>query len=85
MFPRWLEAELSEPEAADRLFVDLAGRIKVRKFEILEPSLHSIFIRLAGNTLADGGNTDTSGPETGSPGTYGSIRTSGSDKEDLRA
>ena len=80
MFPRWLEAELSSPESADRLYVDLAGRIKVRKFEILEPSLHSIFIRLAGNTLADGGS-----PDIGSPGTDGSIRASGSEKEDLHA
>jgi ABC-2 type transport system ATP-binding protein len=58
MFPRWLEAELSGPEAADRLYIDLAGRIKVRKFEILEPSLHSIFVRLTGKDSMDKDNLD---------------------------
>jgi len=53
IFPRWLEAELSGEDAADRLYADLAGRIKVRKFEILEPSLHSIFVRLTGNSSPD--------------------------------
>ena len=53
LFPRWLEVELSSPDAADRLYMDLAGRIKVRKFEILEPSLHSIFVRLTGNGSPD--------------------------------
>ena len=57
LFPRWLEVELSSPDAADRLYIDLAGRLKVRKFEILEPSLHSIFLRLAGNdcTVSESG------------------------------
>jgi ABC-2 type transport system ATP-binding protein len=60
IFPRWLEAELSGEEAADRLYADLAGRLKVRKFEILEPSLHSIFIRLTGSNNPDDGNPDDS-------------------------
>ena len=49
IFPRWLEAELSDIDAADRLYAELAGRLRVRKFEILEPSLHSIFVRLTGS------------------------------------
>ncbi|MCF7942774.1 MAG: ATP-binding cassette domain-containing protein [Spirochaetia bacterium] len=53
MFPRWLEAELSGSEAADSLYRDLAGRIRVRRFEILEPSLHSIFVRLTGGSRRD--------------------------------
>jgi ABC-2 type transport system ATP-binding protein len=47
-FPRWVEVELDGPEAADRLYRDLAGRVRVRRFELLEPSLHAIFIRLVG-------------------------------------
>lgn len=54
-FPRWMEAELDGPEAADRLFRDLAGRVRVRRFELLEPSLHSIFIRLV---VTEAGHAD---------------------------
>lgn len=61
LFPRWLETDLSSPESADRLYVDLAGRIKVRKFEILEPSLHSIFVRLTGINNPDNGNPEANG------------------------
>lgn len=47
-FPRWTEVELDGPDAADALYRDLAGKLRVRRFELLEPSLHSIFIRLVG-------------------------------------
>jgi len=47
-FPRWMEVELKGEDAADRLSRDLAGRVKMRRFELLEPSLHAIFIRLVG-------------------------------------
>jgi ABC-2 type transport system ATP-binding protein len=56
IFPRWLEAELSGTDAAERLYADLAGRIKVRKYEIMEPSLHSIFVRLTGSSNPDESN-----------------------------
>ncbi len=48
-FPRWLEVELKDDESSDRLYRDLAGRVRVRRFELLEPSLHSIFISLVGS------------------------------------
>ncbi len=51
-FPRWMEVELKGENAADQLYRDLAGRVKMRRFELLEPSLHSIFIRLVGNDNA---------------------------------
>ncbi len=54
-FPRWLEVGLKGEDAADRLFRDLAGRVRVRRFEILEPSLHSIFIRLVGGDANENG------------------------------
>ncbi len=52
-FPRWMEVELSGADAADRLYRDLAGRLRMRRFELLEPSLHSIFIRLVGGDAAE--------------------------------
>jgi len=51
-FPRWMEVELKGENAADQLYRDLAGRVKMRRFELLEPSLHSIFIRLVGSDNA---------------------------------
>ncbi|MBN1519992.1 MAG: ATP-binding cassette domain-containing protein [Spirochaetales bacterium] len=56
-FPRWVEVELQGEDAADRLYTDMAGRLKVRRFELLEPSLHSIFIRLVGAERS-GNNAD---------------------------
>lgn len=47
-FPRWLEVELRGDDAADGLYRALAGRVRVRRFELLEPSLHSIFVSLVG-------------------------------------
>lgn len=45
-FPRLMEVELENMDASDDLYKALAGRIKVRRFELLEPSLHSIFLKL---------------------------------------
>lgn len=47
-YPRWIEAELTEPDSADRLFKDLAGRVSVTRFERVAPSLHRIFVNLVG-------------------------------------
>ncbi|MBU0936636.1 MAG: ATP-binding cassette domain-containing protein [Spirochaetes bacterium] len=47
-FPRALEVELASVDDTDSLYSALAGKLKVRRFELLEPSLHSIFIRLVG-------------------------------------
>ncbi|OHD17502.1 MAG: hypothetical protein A2087_06880 [Spirochaetes bacterium GWD1_61_31] len=52
-FPRALEVELADYEDTDKLYCALAGRVKVRRFEQLEPSLHSIFIRLVGAAQED--------------------------------
>jgi ABC-2 type transport system ATP-binding protein len=46
------ELEL-EPEAvAGRILSAIAGRIDIRKFEVQEPSLHSIFLRIVGGDRA---------------------------------
>ena len=47
-YPRWLEAQLRPGCDADELFRALAGRVKVRRFEVVAPSLHKIFTSLVG-------------------------------------
>jgi len=47
-YPRWIEVELKEETDSDLLFRSLAGRLKVRRFETVAPSLHKIFIHLIG-------------------------------------
>jgi ABC-2 type transport system ATP-binding protein len=48
-FPRHLEAELKEGAKADDLLLAVAGKISVRRFELMHPSLHKIFVKLAGD------------------------------------
>jgi ABC-2 type transport system ATP-binding protein len=45
------ELELEPDAVAGRILSTIAGRIDIRKFEVQEPSLHSIFLRIVG---ADG-------------------------------
>lgn len=47
-YPRWLEAELRPHSDSDELYRALAGRVKVRRFELVAPSLHKIFTSLVG-------------------------------------
>jgi ABC-2 type transport system ATP-binding protein len=47
-FPRWIEAQLRPSAEPDELFRALAGRVKVRRFEVVSPSLHKIFTSLVG-------------------------------------
>jgi len=48
-YPRWIEVELKEGADPDRLFTAVAGRLRMRRFEAVAPSLHKIFVRLVGN------------------------------------
>ncbi len=43
-YPRWAEVELADGRSADDLFAALSGRVSVRRFEVLSPSLHKIFV-----------------------------------------
>jgi len=52
-FPRWIEAQLRPGADSDELYRALAGRLKVRRFEVVAPSLHKIFISLVGDTSAE--------------------------------
>jgi ABC-2 type transport system ATP-binding protein len=47
-YPRWIEVELAPGSDPDDLFRAVAGRLRVRRFEVVAPSLHKIFIRLVG-------------------------------------
>jgi ABC-2 type transport system ATP-binding protein len=51
-YPRWIEVELKEGADSDALFRALAGRLRVRRFETVAPSLHKIFVRLVGGEEA---------------------------------
>lgn len=45
-YPKYVEITLKDDADADTILPSLAGRISVRKFEIVAPSLHNIFIDL---------------------------------------
>ncbi len=52
-FPRYQEVELASAEDADKLLREVAGKIRIRRFELIQPSLHTIFLKLVGGK-ADG-------------------------------
>ena len=43
-YPRWVEAELAPGVSADQLLGYLVGKVSIRRFEVVAPSLHKIFI-----------------------------------------
>lgn len=45
-YPRYIEIALADGASPDTLLEQLAGHISIRKFEIVAPSLHNIFISL---------------------------------------
>jgi ABC-2 type transport system ATP-binding protein len=47
-FPRWVELELSDGASPDALLRLLADQVSVRRFEVVAPSLHNIFVELIG-------------------------------------
>ena len=54
-YPRWAEIELADDHGPDELFQALAGRVSVRRFEVLLPSLHKIFVDQVGGATASEG------------------------------
>jgi ABC-2 type transport system ATP-binding protein len=52
LWPRAFEARLAAGAEPDELYRALSGRLKVRRFEVLAPSLHSIFVELAARGVA---------------------------------
>ncbi len=47
-YPRWVEIELAEGVAPQELLKALVNRVAVRRFELVSPSLHKIFVELVG-------------------------------------
>lgn len=47
-FPRWVEVELLEGASPQTLLQSLLGQVTVRRFEVVSPSLHRIFVELVG-------------------------------------
>ena len=54
-FPRWVEVELVESASPQTLLRILLGQVSVRRFEVLSPSLHRIFVEL----VSAGGRNDS--------------------------
>ena len=55
--PRWIEASLAEGHGVDELFSALSGRVSVRRFQLMEPSLHALFVSLV-ESSDDAGTDD---------------------------
>ena len=44
IFPNYYEIELSEGVVPDQILERLLGRVRIRRFEVVSPSLHTIFV-----------------------------------------
>jgi len=62
VYQNYAELELAEPGRSGELLKTIVGRLDVRKFELLEPSLHSIFISVVGPPPEASLAPDQSGP-----------------------
>jgi ABC-2 type transport system ATP-binding protein len=47
-FPRWVEVELLDGASPQALLKSLVDQVSVRRFEVVSPSLHRIFVELVG-------------------------------------
>jgi ABC-2 type transport system ATP-binding protein len=59
-FPRWMEVELNEGASPQALLKRLVDQVTVRRFEVVSPSLHRIFVELVGG-VGKGGEERMSG------------------------
>ena len=55
--PRGIEASLADGHGSDELFSALSGKVRVRRFQLMEPSLHALFVSLV-ESSADAGSGD---------------------------
>jgi ABC-2 type transport system ATP-binding protein len=60
-YPRWIEVELKDGADSGALYAALVGRLDVRRFETVAPSLHKIFITQVGGAAADNVAGDAGG------------------------
>ena len=54
-FPRWVEVELLDGASPQALLKCLVDQVSVRRFEVVSPSLHRIFVELVGGAGKAGG------------------------------
>ncbi len=54
-YPRWVEIELAEGASPQTLLSILVSQVSVRRFEVVSPSLHKIFVEIVGK----GAKTDS--------------------------
>jgi ABC-2 type transport system ATP-binding protein len=47
-FPRYIEMELAGGASAQEVLAALVGRVSIRRFEVVAPSLHGIFVQIVG-------------------------------------
>ena len=52
-YQRWIELELKDGGSPDDLLAALVNRVSIRRFEVMAPSLHSIFVSLVGGNAAE--------------------------------
>ena len=52
-YPRYIEAKLSEGKSPDDLLQAVVGRVSIRRFEVVSPSLHKIFVEQVGGNGED--------------------------------
>jgi ABC-2 type transport system ATP-binding protein len=52
-YPRWIEAELADGADADEMLAALVGKVSIRRFELVSPSLHKIFVDLVGKPVEE--------------------------------
>ena len=52
-FPRYVELGIEQGGTPDSILAQIVGRVSIRRFEVVAPSLHSIFVTLVGkpNTI----------------------------------
>lgn len=48
LYENYAEFELTDRQQTDRLLPSIVERLKIKKYELVEPSLHSIFLHLIG-------------------------------------
>lgn len=47
-YPRWVEVAMTSPPRPEELLRLAAARLRIRRFEIVAPSLHRIFVQMVG-------------------------------------
>ncbi len=52
-FPRWIDVTLKNDADSEMLLAAIAGKIRIRRFETMTPSLHKIFVALVGGRDAE--------------------------------